>query len=144
MPKSPSPRSKLYDFEGAWAKVCPEQNAGVSATGYFFARELRKHLKDVPVGLVVCSWGGTRVQPWISEATYMADPEKAAHYRREMAELKKRVEAWTPEKAAKRHKAALAKWEENGKKGSHASKGQKESSMKNVALKFFPKIFLTL
>jgi sialate O-acetylesterase len=116
VPQTPSPFGKKYDFAGKWVSVSPETNPNITATGYFFARELRKAL-NVPVGLVECAWGGTRVQPWISVETYMADPEKAEYFMNEMAQLKKRIDAWSPEKAKEKHKAALAKWEANGKKG---------------------------
>jgi len=52
------------NFEGAWEKAIPGTVGNFTATGYFFARELRKTLK-VPVGLLNCNWGGTRVEPWI-------------------------------------------------------------------------------
>ena len=112
-----SPFDKKLNFEGAWVSVSPETNPEITATGYFFARELRKRLPDVPIGLLECSWGGTRVQPWISKATYLADPKKAEYYKLDMAERKKRSDAWNPIKAKEKHKAALAKWEVNGKKG---------------------------
>lgn len=117
VPNNPSPYEKVYDFKGSWKPVAPANTPAMTATGYFFGRELRKHLGDVPVGLLECSWGGTRVQPWISKATYMADPDKAAHFERDMAELEKRSKAWNLEEAQAKHKAALEKWEANGKKG---------------------------
>jgi sialate O-acetylesterase len=56
----------VYDFEGAW-KVCePENVSEFSATGYYFGLLLNKVL-NVPVGLINSSWGGTRIEPWISE-----------------------------------------------------------------------------
>jgi sialate O-acetylesterase len=116
VPSTPSPYEKKYDFDGQWVSVSPETNPNITATGYFFARELRKQL-DVPVGLVECSWGGTRVQPWISKDTYLADPDMAEHYKRDMADLEKRSKAWNPASASEKHKAALAKWETEGKKG---------------------------
>jgi sialate O-acetylesterase len=54
------------NFKGEW-KVCePENVVDFSATGYFFGLMLNKILK-VPVGLISTSWGGTRIEPWISE-----------------------------------------------------------------------------
>lgn len=117
VPNNPSPHEKVYDFEGTWKPVTPVNTPAMTATGYFFGRELRKELKNVPIGLLECSWGGTRVQPWISKATYMADPDKAAHYERDMADLKKRSEVWNLEEAKVKHKAALEKWEADEKKG---------------------------
>ena len=117
VPNMPSPFEKRYDFKGAWKSVDPANTPAMTATGYFFGRELRKHLKDVPVGLLECSWGGTRVQPWISKSTYMADPEKAAHYKRDRVELKKRSDVWNPEDAKAKHEIAVKNWKANGKQG---------------------------
>jgi sialate O-acetylesterase len=57
----------LDDFTGDWKTCTPENVAEFSATGYFFGRMLNKAL-DVPIGLINTSWGGTRIEPWISEA----------------------------------------------------------------------------
>ena len=40
--------------------------AETSAAAYFFARYLNEVL-DIPVGLMISDWGGTRVQAWMSE-----------------------------------------------------------------------------
>ncbi len=50
---------------GAWAAASPETVGDFSAVGYFFARDLRQH-HDVPVGLVNTTWGGSRIEPWMS------------------------------------------------------------------------------
>ncbi len=60
--KDLSPRD---NFEGKWKECTPENVSDFSATAYFFGRMLRKAL-DVPVGLICSSWGGTRIEPWIS------------------------------------------------------------------------------
>ncbi|MCB9878421.1 MAG: hypothetical protein H6835_12550 [Planctomycetes bacterium] len=53
------------DIAGEWVVCTPETVPYVSATGYFFARELLRAGRR-PIGLVVSSWGGTRVQAWTS------------------------------------------------------------------------------
>ncbi len=50
---------------GAWETADPEHAGGFTAVGYFFARELRRH-HDVPIGLINTSWGGSRIEPWMS------------------------------------------------------------------------------
>ncbi len=50
---------------GAWETAGPEHVGGFTAVGYFFARELRHH-RDVPIGLINTSWGGSRIEPWMS------------------------------------------------------------------------------
>ena len=56
----------LDDFTGDWKTCVPENVYEFSATAYFFGLMLNKAL-NVPVGLINTSWGGTRIEPWISE-----------------------------------------------------------------------------
>ena len=53
------------DVNAAWQVCSPETIPQFSAVGYFFGRELLKKL-TVPIGLINCSWGGTRVEAWTS------------------------------------------------------------------------------
>ena len=57
--------------------------SGLFGTAYFFGRELRKDL-DVPVGLILCAWGATRVEPWIPAEAYQQDEEMAVYYQNNM------------------------------------------------------------
>ncbi|MBN2632327.1 MAG: sialate O-acetylesterase [Bacteroidales bacterium] len=59
----------LDDFEGSWKPCEPENVSQFSATAYFFGLLLNQAL-DVPVGLINTSWGGTRIEPWISESGF--------------------------------------------------------------------------
>jgi sialate O-acetylesterase len=59
----------MDDFKGSW-KTCEPQNVSeFSATAYFFGLMLNKSLK-VPIGLICTSWGGTRIEPWVSETGF--------------------------------------------------------------------------
>jgi sialate O-acetylesterase len=49
-----------------WALAAPDTVGAFSATCYFFARERKKSV-NVPVGMVVAAWGGSRVRAWVSE-----------------------------------------------------------------------------
>lgn len=49
----------------AWQQASPESVSGFSAVAYFFGQPLQEIL-DVPVGLIHTSWGGSKVQAWIS------------------------------------------------------------------------------
>ena len=49
----------------SWKEVSPESIRGFSAAAYFFAREIHEKT-GFPVGLINASWGGTRIEPWIS------------------------------------------------------------------------------
>jgi len=52
---------------GAWAIGSPETVGDFSAVGYVFAREIRE-AEGVPIGLLHTSWGGSRIEPWMSAA----------------------------------------------------------------------------
>lgn len=58
-----SPQS---DTSGTWIDAMPTTVGEFSATGYFFGRNLQENMK-VPVGLIHSSWGGTRIETWMSE-----------------------------------------------------------------------------
>ncbi|UYI75234.1 MAG: sialate O-acetylesterase [Bacteroides xylanisolvens] len=56
----------LDDCKGQWMVNSSENVARSSAVAYFFARYLQEVL-DIPVGIVVASWGGSSVEAWMSE-----------------------------------------------------------------------------
>ncbi len=56
----------MDDFSGNWKNCEPENVCNFSATAYYFGLMLYNVLK-VPIGLINSSWGGTRIEPWISE-----------------------------------------------------------------------------
>ncbi len=59
----------MDDFTGSWQLCNPESASQFSATAYFFGLMLNRAL-NVPVGLICTAWGGTRIEPWISEAGF--------------------------------------------------------------------------
>lgn len=62
---------------GAWEAASPETVGDFSAVGYFFARDLREHV-DVPIGLLHASWGGSRIEPWMSAEMLGLGPDDVA------------------------------------------------------------------
>ena len=52
-----------------WQLATPENVERFSAAAYYFGRQLQKDI-NVPIGLVSASWGGTRIEPWISRDAY--------------------------------------------------------------------------
>lgn len=54
-----------------WMECSPEVASNFSATGYFFARKLNQDL-NIPIGLIVLPWSGTKIEPWISLEGYQA------------------------------------------------------------------------
>jgi sialate O-acetylesterase len=59
--------------QGGWQPTTPEVAGGFTAVGYFFAREIQKEL-DVPIGLIGCNWGGTRIEPWTPPVGFQSVP----------------------------------------------------------------------
>ena len=52
----------------SWKLVNPKNIERFSAVAYFFARKIHRELK-IPVGIIASSWGGTRIQSWMSNKT---------------------------------------------------------------------------
>ncbi|HYE17441.1 MAG TPA: sialate O-acetylesterase [Tepidisphaeraceae bacterium] len=71
-------RDNAPDVKGRWTPVSPKTAAQCSAVAYYFGRDLRKALGDVPVGLLVSSVGGTRIETWMRPELLAADPANAA------------------------------------------------------------------
>lgn len=62
---SPTPLDTVSNYK-KWDIASPETSKDFSAVAYFYGKQLQAIL-DVPVGLIMTSWGGTRIQPWISK-----------------------------------------------------------------------------
>ncbi|PZN33774.1 MAG: 9-O-acetylesterase [Proteobacteria bacterium] len=54
-----------------WHPATPESVADFSAACFYFARELQKHV-PVPMGLINASWGGSRIESWMSREALRA------------------------------------------------------------------------
>jgi sialate O-acetylesterase len=50
---------------GPWLECTPQTVEFFSAVAYYFGRKIHEEI-DVPIGLINSSWGGTKVEPWIS------------------------------------------------------------------------------
>lgn len=70
------------DTETCWRRSTPENAGWFSAVGTFFARRLGRGL-GVPVGIIVCAWGGSTVEGWLPKEVVSGFPDCAA---REKAE----------------------------------------------------------
>lgn len=66
---------------GKWSICTPETVGDFSAVAYFYARRLFQEL-DVPIGIIRSSWGGTRIECWMNEATLASTPASAYYTRR--------------------------------------------------------------
>jgi len=81
----------------SWKVESPQTAGDFSASCFFFARELRKHVKT-PIGLITAAWGGTRVSGWVSHHSLRSvgfndDVEMLALYERDPAAASRRWDA---------------------------------------------------
>ena len=63
--KTPKKTAPEKDVDAHWAYTDGAVTARTSAVGYFFAKRLTKSL-GVPVGIIVNAWGGSRIEPWMT------------------------------------------------------------------------------
>ena len=63
--KAPKCTEPQKDVDAQWKYSTGDVVARTSAIGYFFAKRLAKTL-DVPVGIIVNAWGGSRIEPWMT------------------------------------------------------------------------------
>ena len=63
------------DCTGVWEIANPQTTPGFTATGYFFGRLLHQAL-NVPIGLIHTSWGGSRIEAWMTPNSLKNIPEK--------------------------------------------------------------------
>jgi sialate O-acetylesterase len=62
------------NVKASWVVSSPETTPGFSAVGYFFGRDLQKHL-GVPVGLISSNVGGTAAEEWTGQEKLDSKPE---------------------------------------------------------------------
>ncbi len=67
-------QSPTTALQGDWKRVSPETAGECSAVAYYFGRELQQKL-GVPVGLLISSVGGTRIESWMRAETLAATGE---------------------------------------------------------------------
>jgi sialate O-acetylesterase len=65
--------SPQMNLPGNWQECTPETMKQFSAVAYFFAQHLQEDLKNIPIGLINSSWGGTPAEIWMPEETIKND-----------------------------------------------------------------------
>ncbi len=60
------------DCDASWSENTPEVVANTSATAYYFARYIQDVL-EVPVGIIVSSWGGSSMEAWMDRETVSSE-----------------------------------------------------------------------
>lgn len=98
VPKHRSETAQV-DVPARWEVCAPGTVPRFSAVGYYFGRALQRE-RQVPVGLINTSWGGSPAEVWVSPERLGQDPE----YRRDI------LESYPPARA--RHDQAVARWEQ--------------------------------
>ncbi|MBA2590666.1 MAG: 9-O-acetylesterase [Alphaproteobacteria bacterium] len=99
---SPTPLT-TFTSPVAWKVESPQTAGDFSGSCFYFARELRKHVK-VPVGLVTAAWGGTRERGWVSHPTL----RKFGYYNDDLDMLA--LNTRDPAAASKRWDSAWENW----------------------------------
>ena len=67
-PRVPS-ESPMEKIDAQWKTCTPDAIQSFSGVAYYFGRKLHQDL-DVPVGLLLSAWGGTRIEPWTPPCGY--------------------------------------------------------------------------
>ncbi|QDO94289.1 sialate O-acetylesterase [Formosa sediminum] len=117
VPRAISLYKKKTNFKASWRRANPEEIGDITAAGYFFAKALRKQV-NVPIGLLECAWGGTRVQPWISEETYLADKNMKDYFEASRAQSENKIAIMEADDYVDTdYNNKMKVWEDNGKKG---------------------------
>ena len=65
----------LTEVDGKWEGASSNTIPDMSATAYFFARELNEVL-DIPVGIVSCAYGGARIESWTPKEILETYPDE--------------------------------------------------------------------
>lgn len=99
---------------GAWSKAIPNQVNEFSGTAYFFGRELRRKL-NVPVAIISCNLGGTRIEPWMPIEAYQTNESLKGLYHEEITRYKKQGALWDETQAEKQYQKRLSEWEKKVK-----------------------------
>ena len=68
---SPTPVENITVKENGW-QVYTKECSGLSAAGYF--RILLNKYRNVPIGLIDTSWGGTIIETWTSNEALSTIP----------------------------------------------------------------------
>ena len=88
------------DVETAWQVWTPDSVMRLSGTAFHFGKKLAEEI-DKPIGIISCSWGGSKIQAWIPREYFSKDPAYEAGNKR----LKETDSRYTE---------ALKHWKENG------------------------------
>jgi len=102
----------LDDCEGKWEAASPEASGRFTAIGYFFGKTIQQK-RNIPVGLINASYGGSLVEAWISPAGFDQDKElkaakekmcgEAESYPQRLKDFTAQYHAWAAKYAREDH-----------------------------------------
>ncbi|ROT08683.1 sialate O-acetylesterase [Lepagella muris] len=73
------PKAASYEpqdnFNGSWMECTPSTTSEFSALGWYFATALRDII-DVPVGIISCAYGGSKVEGWLPAGIIAKYPDR--------------------------------------------------------------------
>ena len=79
--KTPRRYAPVDDIDASWKRASVSACVGTSAIAWFFATALADNL-DIPVGIIVNPWGGSRIEAWMTreaiDASGITAEERAA------------------------------------------------------------------
>lgn len=88
---------ELSQGRGNWTKLVDDDVNEFCATAYFFCKELRREL-NVPVAMISCNLGGTKIEPWIPMQAYNKNKTLQEFYKEEIITFKERLDSWDTKK----------------------------------------------
>lgn len=88
---------------GPWQVCTPQTAGGITAAGFYFAREIQAKT-GVPIGILDVNWGGTKIEPWNAPAGM----ESVAELSDEVTKRKNALAAYTTQ--LPKHIDAMEKW----------------------------------
>lgn len=104
-------KSAAFKEPSRWYPATGGNSLRFGGTVYFFAKELRAYLGEVPVGIIQCAVGGRPIQSFCSEQTL----RQTDLGRRQLATWRQRITDWDSGELQLNHPAALAAWQKSGK-----------------------------
>lgn len=94
-----------YMVTSLWKKAEGEELMDFSATGYFFAKEIKENLK-APVGLIAAAVGGSTIEAWM-------DKESVEYYQRDKDLVEEFYDLQRFESFKAKEQAAVEEWLSN-------------------------------
>lgn len=105
--RNPQTRPQTEFSAAEWTVCSPKTAAGYTATGYYFGRHLHREL-GIPIGLLNCSWGGTRIEPWTPQVGFELVKELKDIYQQV---LLKDPSSSSYQKTVQNYLAAMQEWQ---------------------------------